>query len=158
MKKFLTLKIMTLALVLLVASIPVAAVERPFAASGNGVATFITDEAGNIIGANITSSGTGTHIGRWTTTGTIHFTPDPQNPNLLHVTGEAPITAADGDKLNTVLENAVLDVTTGLATGQFRFVGGTGRFANATGITDVVVVNNLLTGGSEFTMVGKIDF
>lgn len=40
----------------------------------------------------------------------------------------------------------------------FHFVGGTGRFAGASGTADAVVVVNLITGAFEITMVGKIDY
>ena len=40
----------------------------------------------------------------------------------------------------------------------FRFVGGTGRFANATGTAEAVVVINLGTQAFEITMVGNIDY
>ena len=156
MKRFLSIRTMIVTLSLLLASISVAAQERPFSASGNGTATFITDASGNIVGANVTSSGTGTHLGSWTSVGQIQFTPDPDNPTILHPSGAATFMAANGDKLEIVLENGNLDVTTGIATGTFRFVGGTGRFAGATGSTSVVVTQNLATGAFQLNTVGNI--
>ena len=156
MKRLLSMKV--LILTLLLAGITVAAVERPFSARGTGVAAFILDANGNVIGADVTSSGHGTHVGQFTNFGKVKFTPDPDNPNIVHPSGEAVLIAADGDKLNIVIDNASMDLTTGIATGQFRITGGTGRFANATGLTEAVVEQNFVTGGFELTMVGNIDY
>ena len=156
MKRLLSIKV--LVLTLLLAGITVAAVERPFSARGTGVAAFILDGNGNVIGADVTSSGNATHLGQFTSTGRVEFRPDPDDPNIVYPSGEAVFTAANGDKLGIVIENASMDLRTGIATGQFRFTGGTGRFANASGITEVVVEQNFVTGGFELTMVGKIDY
>ncbi len=158
MKRSLNVRILALTISLLLGSLPVAAAERPFALRGNGVAAFITDGAGNIIGANITASGTATHLGLWSGVGTIQFTPDPNNPTQLLVSGSATFIAANGDKLQGVLANSVLDVTTGIGRGTFQFVGGTGRFVRASGGADIVVEQNLATGAFVLTAVGSINF
>jgi hypothetical protein len=158
MKRFLSIRSLMLTVMLLMGTIPVAAIERPFSLTGSGIAAFITDGAGHVIGANVTGSGTATHLGLYTTVARITFTPDPDNPILVHPGGEATLTAANGDKLNLIVVDGVMDVTTGIGTGHFRFVGGTGRFANASGITENVVVQNLVTGAFELTVVGSIDF
>lgn len=158
MTRSLGIKILVLTLTLLVGSLAVAATERAFSAHGRGVAAFVTDGAGNIIGADVTGSGTGTHLGAFTNTGRIFFAPDPNNPARLLVTGEASFTAANGDKLNIVVEDGEQDVATFVGRGKFRFTGGTGRFENATGMVSYVVEQNLLTGGYEITVVGSIDY
>jgi hypothetical protein len=158
MKHILSLRTVVLGLALLFASISVVAAERAFSATGNGLATFITDEAGNVVGANVSGSGNGTHLGLFTTAGKINFIPDPNNPIIVHPTGEASFTAANGDKLIVVVEDGSMDVTTGIGIGHFRFAGGTGRFTNASGITEYVVIQNLVTGAFEMTIVGRIDF
>src|SRR5215467_8697035 len=127
MKRFIGTKIIAVALTFVVGAVAVAAAERPFSASGSGVATFITDEAGNPIGANVVASGNATHLGSFTSSGQIHFTPDPNNPIIFHLSGEASFTAADCDKLNVVIEDGVLDITTGIATRKSRIIGCTGR-------------------------------
>ena len=152
------IKILVLTLTLLVGSLAVAATERAFSANGRGVSTFVTDGAGNIIGADVTGSGTGTHLGAFTNAGRIFFAPDPNNSARLLVTGAATITAANGDKLNIVVEDGEQDIATFVGRGKFRFTGGTGRFESATGLTSYVVEQNLTTGGYEITIVGKIDF
>lgn len=136
----------------------VTATERAFSCSGRGVASFITDGAGHVVAADVTGSGTGTHLGLFTNQGRIYFTPDPDNPILVHPSGEATFTAANGDKLNILVEDGAMDVTTGIGTGKFRFNGGKGRFANATGIISYVVEQNFATGAYELTTVGSIDF
>ncbi len=158
MRRFVNIRTMVVALTILLGAISVAAVERPFACNGTGVANFITDGAGNIVGATITSSGTGTHLGMWTSVGQLQFTPDPDNPTIIHPSGSATFTAANGDKLVVVIDHADLDVTTGIVTGAFKFIGGTGRFEGATGTTQVVVTQNLATGAFQFTTVGSINY
>jgi len=136
-------------------TIPVSAVERPFALSGTGVVTLITNEAGMPIGAIPTGSGTATHLGQWTVTGNPKYTLD--NNGVLHSSGEAAITAANGDKLQVQIEG-VLDPIAGVDQGVFYFVGGTGRFEGASGSANFVVNINPITGGFELTVVGKINY
>jgi len=143
-----------LTIVLLLGAIPVAAQDRPFALNGMGVASFITDGAGTPIGANVTASGTATHLGSWSTTGTVRYALED---GVLRSSGEGTITAANGDKLDFVVEGA-LDPVAGTDHGTFRFVGGTGRFAGASGSANFVVTINPPTGGFELTMVGKINY
>ena len=156
MRRFSTLRIITLTILLLVGSIPVAASERPFALNGNGVASFITDGAGNVIGANVTASGTATHVGLWTTAGTVHYAPPDANGKIPS-SGEATIVAANGDKLNAVIQGS-FDPAANADHGIFTFTGGTGRFAEASGSANFVVTVNPLTGGFELTLVGTIDY
>lgn len=162
MKRILNLTALTLTAVLLLGALPVLAVERPFALNGKGVATFIVDGAGNPIGADVTSSNTGTHLGLCTTVGRVNFIPDPDNPGRLLSSGSGKITAADGDTLlvefNGSLEPPPPGSTTAIDKPVFRFVGGTGRFAGASGQADAVVVLNVITGAFEITMVGNIDY
>ncbi|HKY45709.1 MAG TPA: hypothetical protein VJM50_21645 [Pyrinomonadaceae bacterium] len=159
MKRISKLSVIAVAAFLLLGSLPVRAVERPFALNGRGGSTFITDEAGNPIGANVTSSGTATHLGLWTSTGKVNFTPDPVTGRLLS-SGSGALIAANGDELKFEF-NGSLEVNpdgTGTDTGVFRFIGGTGRFVAASGTVDAVVVINLLTGAFELTMVGTVDY
>ena len=158
MKRSLSMKILALTFTLLVGSLAVMATERPFSLNGKGIAIPIVDANGNVVGANPTGSGNATHLGTFTNTGHVNFTPDASNPNILHPDGGGVFTAADGDKLNFVIINGVLDLTTGIGTGDFAFVGGTGRFANATGHTSGVIEQNVVTGAYELTLVGNIDY
>ena len=155
MKRFTKIRTMMAALVLLLGMIPASAVERPFALKGTGVATLIFDESGRPIGANPTASGTATHLGQWTVSGSVKYTPD--SDGVLHSSGEATITTANGDTLQTQI-NGILDPVAGMDHGVFTFVGGTGRFEGVTGNANFVVTINPVTGGFDLTVVGKIDY
>jgi hypothetical protein len=65
--------------------------------------------------------------------------------------------AANGDELYVEFEDAELDTGTGIATGVFLFVGGTGRFKTASGSADFVVIQDP-SGPFELTTTGVIDF
>ncbi len=155
MKRFAKIRTLMPILFLLLGTIPVSAVERPFALNGAGVATLIVNEQGLPTGAVATGSGTATHLGRWTVTGNPQYTPDSNG--VLHSSGQATITAADGDKLFVQIEG-ILDPGSGTDQGQFYFLGGTGRFVGASGSANFVVSINPLTGGFELTVVGKINY
>ena len=155
MKRFTKIHVLMLTLFLLLGTIPVSAVERPFALSGSGVATLILDPSGNPIGAIPTGSGTGTHLGQWTTSGTVAYTPDSNG--VLHSSGSATLTASNGDKLHFTIDG-ILDPVAGVDQGVFYLVGGTGRFAGATGSANFVVSINPLTGGFDLTAVGNINY
>src|SRR5262245_54156062 len=129
MKRFVTVRSLILVFALLLGIIPVNATERPFASNGNGIATFITDGAGNVVGATVTLSGNGTHLGLFTGTGTIQFLPDATDPNISHPAGQVTYTAANGDRLPTVIENGRMDFRTGITTCELMFYRGTGWFA-----------------------------
>ena len=156
MKRFITVK--SLILALLLAIIPVSATERPFASSGNGVASFIIDGGGNVVGANLMLSGNGTHLGSFSGTGKIDFVPDPNDPNIVIVPGEITYVASNGDRLPTVIENGRMDLRTGIATGDMVFQSGTGRFEGVSGKAAIVVEQNFVTGAYTFTMVGNINY
>ena len=158
MKRIVTFGNLILVFALLLATIPVSAAERPFASSGNGVAAFIIDEGGNVVGANLTLSGNGTHLGLFTGSGKIMFVPDANDPNIVHVPGEVTYVAANGDRLPTIIENGRMDLRTGIATGDMVFQNGTGRFAGASGSAAIVVEQNFVTGAYTFTMVGNINY
>lgn len=154
MKHFTNIHTLMLTLFMLLGTIPVSAVERPFALKGSGVGTIITDEAGNPIRAIVTGAGTATHLGQWTTAGTVNYTPDN---GVIRSGGEGTLTAANGDKLNFRIDG-ILDPVAGVDQGVFYLVGGTGRFEAASGALNFVATVNLLTGGFELTAVGKIDY
>jgi len=156
MKRFITIK--SLILALLLAIIPVSATERPFASNGNGVASFIIDGGGNVVGANLMLSGHGTHLGAFSGAGKIDFVPDPNDPNIVIVPGEITYVASNGDRLPTVIENGRMDLRTGIATGDMVFQSGTGRFEGVSGKAAIVVEQNFVTGAYTFTMVGNINY
>ena len=158
MKRFVTVRSLNLVFALLLGIIPISATERPYASNGNGLATFITDGAGNVVGATVMVSGNGTHLGLFTGTGTIQFLPDANDPNISHPAGEITYIASNGDRLPTVIENGRMDLRTGIATGDMVFQSGTGRFEGASGRAAIVVEQNFVTGAYTFTMVGNINY
>jgi hypothetical protein len=158
MKHFATLRSFILVFALLFGIIPVSASERPYAANGNGIATFIIDAAGNVTGATVVVSGNATHLGLFTGSGTIQFLPDANDPNISHPAGDVTYVAANGDRLPTIIEDGSMDLRTGIATGYMVFQNGTGRFAGATGKAAIVVEQNFITGAYTFTMVGNINY
>ena len=158
MKRFVTIKSLILVFALLLGIIPVNATERPFAGNGNGLATFITDSNGHVVGATVVVSGNATHLGLFTGTGTIQFLPDPNDPNISHPAGEVTYVAANGDRLPTIIEDGSMDLRTGIATGYMVFQSGTGRFEGASGKAAIVVEQNFITGAYTFTMVGDINY
>ena len=158
MKRFVTVGSLILVFALMLGIIPVSATERPFASNGNGVAAFITDGAGNVVGANLTLSGNGTHLGLFSGTGTIQFLPDANDPNIVHVPGEVTYIASNGDRLPTIIENGRMDLRTGIATGDMVFQSGTGRFEGVSGRAAIVVEQDFVTGAYTFTMVGNINY
>jgi len=158
MKRFITVRSLIPVFALLLGIIPVSATERPFASSGNGVAAFITDDAGNVVGANLTLSGNGTHLGLFSGIGNIQFVPDANDPNIVHVPGEITYIASNGDRLPAVIENGRMDLRTGIATGDMVFQSGTGRFEGVSGKAAIVVEQNFITGAYTFTMVGNINY
>ena len=158
MKRFITVKSFILAFALLLGIIPVNATERPFASNGNGIASFIIDDAGNVVGANVVVSGNGTHLGSFTGFGKIQFLPDANDPNISHPAGDVTYVAANGDRLPTVIEDGRMDLTTGIATGYMVFQSGTGRFEGASGKAAIIVEQNFVTGAYTFTMVGNVNY
>jgi hypothetical protein len=131
----------------LFASHPAAAVEHPFRLQGSGT----------VINGVIQAAGTATRLGRFTETGTLGFTADPNDPNRVLARGNVRFTAARGDVLEGVITNASLDLTTGIGTGTFLLRRGTGRFEGATGSVGFAVMQNLATGEFEVIGLGTID-
>lgn len=158
MKRLVTFRTLSLIFALLLGITPLGATERPFASSGSGVAAFITDGAGNVVGANLSLSGNGTHLGLFSGTGKIQFVPDPNDPNIVIVPGEVTYVASNGDRLPTIIENGRMDLRTGIATGDMVFQSGTGRFEGASGKAAIVVEQNFVTGAYTFTMVGNVNY
>jgi len=158
MQHSLSIKILVLTLTLLAATAAASATERPFSFVGGGVAVPILNGDGQPIGIDVTGTGNGTHVGQFTTLGQVFFSPDPNDPTQIIPSGQATLTASNGDKVTFVVADGSQSLITGIGTGHFRFVGGTGRFANATGIVSYVVTQNFLTGAYEVTAVGRIDY
>jgi hypothetical protein len=125
------LSLVGLVLVLAVASPTKAADLRPF--HGRTVATWANIFAGfTPAGAHFLGSGPVTHMGNTVQQGNLFFLAPPDQNGFAPGVGSVTLTAANGDKL-TFHYAGVLDGNTGVGDGSFVFVGGTGRFAGATG-------------------------
>jgi hypothetical protein len=61
------------------------------------------------------------------------------------------------NELHAEFTGAVLDTNTGIATRVFIFIGGTGRFEDASGSADFVVMQDP-SGPFEVTATGSIDY
>jgi hypothetical protein len=105
-------------------SLPAAAAEtRPHLS--RGVAHFVSANF------DFVGSGYATHLGRYTETGIVAFSPT-SNPAVLHVDGSAVYVAADGAELHAAIVGE-LNQQTGVIGATLTYVGGTGRLANASG-------------------------
>lgn len=94
---------------------------RPFRGTAAGVVTGMVPPNGLVI----ESTGTATHLGRFTREERLFLNPDGS------FSGTIVFTAANGDELWVEFEGAFTSPTT--AVGTYTFTGGTGRFADATG-------------------------
>src|SRR4051812_1318109 len=101
---------------------PAQAVERPYVSHG----TAQLDNMNNFVGA-----GTATHLGLYHEVGSAEFSPTA-DPTVFHVDASATYTAANGDQLYAVFTGQ-LNGLTGTITATVTYVGGTGRFTNASG-------------------------
>ena len=122
------------------------AVERPHVS--RGTAHFVN--ANDFVGA-----GNATHLGLYSEVGTVQFSPTA-DPTVLQVDASSTYTAANGDKLYAVFTGQLNGVT-GAITATVTYVGGTGRFTNASGTATLAA--QLLPGGSiEVAIKGTIDY
>jgi hypothetical protein len=104
----------------------------------NGFAQFAANQS------DFTGGGTATHLGKYTEIGNVTFTPTA-TPGIFAVDGWSHYTAANGDRLFAVVSGTV-DFGTGAITATATYVGGTGRFVNATGSS--LLVGQMLGGGA----------
>jgi len=118
----------------------------------------MTDDNGQLSGGDINASGTATHLGKWTQIGNLVFTFDQSKPDIIFASGDTTFTAANGDTLEAEIKNSELDTTTGISTGQFVFIGGTGRFQQAQGSANYTVNQDLDSGAFDVVAQGSIDY
>ena len=107
------------------------AVTRPFHLVEHGTLQTTPQDDGTI--ALITEGkGTATHLGRFDLHRTATLKPTREGD--LEVDGQATLTAANGDRLESSIKGT-LNPVTGKAVLVYEWKGGTGRFQNATGTT-----------------------
>lgn len=101
---------------------------RPFHLREHGTLTLGAD---GIVTAE--GTGTATHLGRMQVHRTFTLKSTTTGPDL-EVDGQATLTAANGDQLESSIKG-VLNPQTGHAVLVYEWKGGTGRFQNAAGTT-----------------------
>jgi len=125
---------------------PVRATARPHVSRGTAEFTNANDFVG---------AGHATHFGRYDEVGSVQFTPT-SDPAILSVNARSTYTAANGDRLCAVFTGQLNGVT-GVITATITYVGGTGRFTNASGTA--TLTGELLPGGSiEVAVEGTVDY
>ena len=125
---------------------PAQAVERPHVL--RGTAHFVN--ANDFVGA-----GSATHLGAYNEVGSAQFSPTA-DPTVLQVDASSTYTAANGDKLYAVFTGHLNGVT-GAITATVTYVGGTGRFTDASGAATLSA--QVLPGGSiKVAVKGTIDY
>lgn len=104
------------------------ATPRPFHLVEHGTLTTAPDGTVTALGAAIA-----TQLGRLTVLRTFSLTPSQEGSDL-ELNGQATLTAANGDRLKASIKGT-LDPQTGHALLIYEWLGGSGRFVNATGTT-----------------------
>jgi len=138
------------AVLILAIAVPCAAVERPFKLQGT---TAVIGNPFAPEGAAMEGTGTATYLGKWTEEGQIFF--DGSSGPPFAATAIAHFTAANGDQLDVLLIGTI-DASL-VATATFHIVGGTGRFAGASGHGDFSALPNL-DGTLSYLATGTIDY
>jgi len=100
-------------------------------------------------------AGTASHLGLYDEEGHVQFSPTDSG-TLVHLEACSNYTAANGDHLYATFTGE-LDGATGAITATVTYVGGTGRFANATG-TATLVGQILPDGSLKVAVQGTIDY
>jgi hypothetical protein len=122
------------------------AVERPYIS--NGTAHFVSPT--DFVGA-----GTATHLGLYSEVGSVSFSPTAE-PAVLQLVASATYTAANGDQLHATFAGT-LNGATGVITATVTYVGGTGRFASATGSANLSA-QSFPDGSIQVAVKGTIDY
>ena len=121
------------------------AVERPHFSRGRA----------QLNGTDFVGSGLATHLGVYSETGTVTFTPT-SDPAVLHLEATATYTAASGDELYATFTGQ-FNLLTGAITATVTYEGGTGLFEEATGTANLRA-QALPDGSITVTVKGTIDY
>jgi hypothetical protein len=137
----------SLALVaLLLAATAAPAEARPL--RGRGTGQFVSPN-------EFVNVGEGTHLGRFHEVGTAEFGATA-DPTVLSIEGSSVLTGANGDQLYTSFSGE-FDLLTGAVSVTITYVGGSGRFADASGTAELSA--QLVDDGSFHVVVeGTLDF
>jgi hypothetical protein len=137
-----------------------AAQERPFLASLTGNAHLSPTDDPCVLRNDETGEGVATHLGLFTWADT-EYADFCEVPDGVAVVATFTMTAANGDQVYGVFTSVgyFADAETLVIHGNYEFVGGTGRFADATGSGDIDALA-FLAPGLPFigTFDGTIDY
>jgi hypothetical protein len=135
-----------MALTVLTVASSARAVERPHVSRGTAQFANANDFVG---------TGAATHLGAYDEVGSAQFSPTADS-TVLQVDAWSIYTAANGDQLYAVFSGH-LNGLTGAITATVTYVGGTGRFTNASGTA--ALSGQLLPRGSiKVAMKGTINY
>lgn len=156
------LAIVVASVMTLVASGPVAAGDaRPMTGRFSATVQPVAQRCGPdalTIGFNI--SGVASHLGKLTGTGSNCTELTLATSAVAIWDGEATLTAADGSTITTVASGTQEAPVNGIATFDIAHtvIGGSGRFAEASGVWNLSGTINFLTGEVEGTVAGWVSY
>jgi hypothetical protein len=111
--------------------------------------------AGFVSPTDFVGTGQATHLGRYTEVGSASFSPT-DDPTVLQIDAWSIYTAANGDELYAVFTGRLNGVT-GAITATVTYVGGTGRFDDASG--SATLLGQILPDGTiSVAIKGTIDY
>jgi hypothetical protein len=121
-----------------------------------GKRAYVSRGTAHFTGPNdFVGAGTATHLGLYEEEGHVTFS-GTDDPTVLHLEACAIYTAANGDHLYARFTGELNGVT-GAISATVTYVGGTGRFANASGTA--TLVGQIIDDGSLVIAVhGTIDY
>jgi hypothetical protein len=149
MKRFISQRLFALllsAIGVLTLVAPAQAVQRAYVSRGTA----------HFTGPNtFEGAGTATHLARYAEEGTVQFSPTA-DPTVSHLEASATYTAANGDQIYATFSGQLNGVT-GAIIATVTYVGGTGRYANASGTASLA--GQLLPSGTiEVAIKGTINY
>jgi hypothetical protein len=116
---------------------------------------FATGTAHFVSPTDFVGSGRATHLGHYSEQGSVAFT-STSNPAVLQVTGTTAYFAANGDRLDAHV-SGTLNQATGVVLATLTYVGGTGRFDDASGQSSLA--GQMEPNGTiRVTVTGVIDY
>ncbi len=148
------------AMLMLTAAAPAAAGDQRPMAGRFTVGVVPTEPRCAELTIGFAGSGIGTHLGRFTGTGTNCTTFDLATQAVPISDGLATFVAADGSTITTHYEGTQGAPVAGVATitATHTVVGGTGRFADAAGVWESTGTIDFLTGTSTATLSGWLSY
>jgi hypothetical protein len=146
------ISLVTAVMLMLFSATSMGAADRPLKLKGTSVV-----HGNPFAGAEFTTSGTGTHLGRFTGEGVVLFTENDDPDFPIAGAGEITFIAANGDELDAEFNGLIDDQ--GNATIDFTITGGTGRFSDAEGSFQAVAESIPADSPTfSFTANGRISY